>query len=255
MKIITWNCNMAFRKKADLILQYEPDILVLPECECIENLRFSDNPQKPSSALWFGNNKHKGLAILAYGGLKLTLIDNHQPDLQTIAPVRVTGGDFDFTLFAIWANNPNDPDGQYVEQVWKAIHHYDDLLLPKRTILAGDFNSNTIWDRKRRAGNHSNVVKYLEEKQIHSAYHLHHLQTQGKEQHPTFYLYRHSDKPYHLDYCFVSADIAVQLQNVEVGDHMFWSKYSDHVPLMVTFDSDNLSQKRNHPKKSKPVRQ
>jgi exonuclease III len=33
MKIITWNCNMAFRKKADWILQYEPDILIIPECE------------------------------------------------------------------------------------------------------------------------------------------------------------------------------------------------------------------------------
>ncbi|HQD10259.1 MAG TPA: hypothetical protein PLQ65_11385, partial [Flavihumibacter sp.] len=33
MKIITWNCNMAFRKKADLMLAQQPDILVVPECE------------------------------------------------------------------------------------------------------------------------------------------------------------------------------------------------------------------------------
>jgi hypothetical protein len=33
MKIITWNCNMAFRKKADLILAHKPDILIVPECE------------------------------------------------------------------------------------------------------------------------------------------------------------------------------------------------------------------------------
>ncbi len=33
----------------------------------------------------------------------------------------VSGGRFDFTLFAIWANNPHDRDGQYITQVWKAI--------------------------------------------------------------------------------------------------------------------------------------
>jgi exodeoxyribonuclease III len=159
MKIITWNCNMAFRKKAELMLAFGPDILVIQECECIEKLKFDTNTQKPSDILWFGNNRHKGMAVLAFGDIKLTVLDVHNSDLQMIVPVSVTGGGFDFNLFAVWANNPNDPDGQYVEQVWKAIHHYDSLLLSKRTMLAGDFNSNTIWDRKRRAGNHSNVVK------------------------------------------------------------------------------------------------
>ena len=236
MKIITWNCNMAFRKKADVILAYLPDVLIVPECECVERLVFSPDTQKPSDVLWFGTNQHKGLAILAYNNLKLTLLDEHNPELRMIVPISVTGGSFDFTLFAVWANNPNDPDGQYIEQVWKGIHYYDKLLSPERTVLAGDFNSNTIWDRKRRAGNHTNVVKYLADKGIHSAYHLHHKQTQGKEQHPTFYLYRHQNKPYHLDYCFVSDDIVKRMVSVEVGDHAFWCAYSDHVPLMVTID-------------------
>jgi len=227
---------MAFRKKADLILAYKPDILILQECECIEKLVFSSDTQKPNDKLWFGNNQHKGLAILSYGDLKLRVLDVHNQDLQMIVPISVTGNGYDFTLFAVWAFNPNDPDGRYVEQVWKAIHFYDDLLSSKSTILAGDFNSNTTWDRKRRAGNHSNVVKYLADKGIYSTYHLHHQQTQGKEQHPTFYLYRHQNKPYHLDYCFVSADMSERVSSVDIGDHEIWSKYSDHVPLMVTFD-------------------
>ena len=239
MKIITWNCNMAFRKKAELILAHKPDILVVQECECIEKLKFSDNNQIPSDILWFGNNKHKGMAVLSYGGLKLKVLDEHNPALQMIVPILVTGGLQDLTLFAVWAFNPNDPDGRYVEQVWKAIHHYDGLLSPKNTILTGDFNSNTIWDRKRRAGNHSNVVKYLEEKGIHSVYHLRHKQIQGKEQHPTFYLYRHQDKPYHMDYCFVSEDLASRVSAVEVGEHAFWCQYSDHVPLIVTIRIKN----------------
>jgi exodeoxyribonuclease III len=232
---------MAFRKKADLILAYQSDIVVVPECECPEKLVFGKDTPKPTNILWFGKNKHKGLGIFSYGDHRFKVLDDHNPDLQMIIPVEVTGGEFEFNLFAIWANNPNDPDGQYVEQVWKAIHHYDDLLTAKPAILTGDFNSNTIWDRPSRAGNHSSVVKYLAERDIISTYHLHHRQIQGEEHHPTFYLYRHKDKPYHLDYCFVSESIAKQIESVEIGEHEVWAKYSDHVPVVVTLkDITNL---------------
>lgn len=247
MKIITWNCNMAFRKKADVILAHQPDILIVQECECPEKLLFSKVTKKPTDVLWFGNNQHKGLAIFSYGNYKLKVMDGHKRDIQLIVPVYVTNGETNFNLFAVWAHNPNDPDGQYVEQVWKAIHHYDNLLLPGKTILAGDFNSNTIWDRTHRVGNHSDVVKRLEERGICSAYHLHHQQMQGQEAHPTFYLYRHQLKPYHLDYCFVSADLAEQIQSVEIGDYDFWKQYSDHVPLMVTFQGSGSDKFILHP--------
>ena len=236
MKIITWNCNMAFRNKAAFILAYKPDILVVPECEHPDKLKFNDDTPKPTAMLWFGSNSNKGLGIFSYSHFKFKLRRTHNESLKMIIPIAVTGGEYDFTLYAIWANNPADPDGQYVEQVWKAIHHYDKHLKNKQTILIGDFNSNTIWDRKYRAGNHSNVVKRLEEKGIVSCYHLHHKQTQGKEEHPTFYLYKHKDKPYHLDYCFVSKDMAAKIESVEIGEYDVWKKYSDHVPVMVTFE-------------------
>ncbi len=146
----------------------------------------------------------------------------------------MTGGEIDFTLFAIWANNPSDKDGQYIEQVWKALRYYDELLNAKSTLLVGDFNSNSIWDRKHRKSNHSNVVKLLEEKGIYSLYHTHHQQSQGTEAHATFYLYKHREKAYHIDYFFASADIVRQVLAVNVGDFDAWIKYSDHVPVMVT---------------------
>jgi exonuclease III len=235
MKIIIWNCNMAFRKKAECILALQPDIVIVPECEHPDKLKFSIGIKEPADMLWFGTNQHKGLGVFSYSKYRFRLLDLHKPALKMIVPIAVTGGQYDFTLYAIWANNPADKDGQYVEQIWKAIHHYHAELTGKPSILAGDFNSNTIWDRKRRAGNHSNVVKFLEEKKISSAYHLHHQQEQGKEKHPTYYLYRHADKPYHLDYCFASADLAKQIQSVEIGEYSYWSKYSDHVPVIVTF--------------------
>jgi len=136
MRIITWNCNMAFRKKADMILAYKPDILIVPECECPDKLIFSLNTQIPTDTLWFGTNRHKGLAVFSYGDLRFKVLDNHNQDLRMIIPINVTGGLFDFNLFAIWANNPTDPDGQYVEQVWKAIHHiYSRILLQNSLTL------------------------------------------------------------------------------------------------------------------------
>ncbi len=193
---------MAFRKKADFILSQKPDILIVPECERPDKLKFAATTQLPTDRLWFGSNLNKGLGIFSYSSYKFRVLRNHNPEFKMIIPIAVTGGDIDFTLFAVWANNPGDRDGQYVEQVWKAIHHYNRILKTKRTLLIGDFNSNTIWDRKYRAGNHSNVVKRLAIKGISSCYHLHYNQIQGKEMHPTLYLYRHRDKPYHLDYCF-----------------------------------------------------
>jgi exodeoxyribonuclease III len=226
---------MAFRKKAEFILIHKPDILIVPECECPDKLLFNENLPKPTDMLWFGTNQNKGLGIFSYSDSRFKLLDSHNPEFKMIIPIDVKGGQYDFTLYAIWANNPGDPDGHYIEQVWKAIKHYDKNLTNKKTMLVGDFNSNTIWDRKHRESNHSNVVQYLEGKGIFSTYHLYHKQSQGKEAHPTLYMYRHKDKPYHIDYCFVSADLAERIQSVEIGEYEFWMRYSDHVPVIVTF--------------------
>jgi hypothetical protein len=155
---------MAFRKKADLILAHKPDILVVPECEHPDKLKFNTDTALPADIFWHGTNLHKGLGVFSYSKYKFKLLDVHNPDFKNIVPLAVTGGKFDFTLFAIWANNPQDKDGQYVTQIWKAIHYYDSLLSNNRTILIGDFNSNTIWDKPRREGNHAALVAKLEAK-------------------------------------------------------------------------------------------
>jgi exonuclease III len=64
MKLISWNCNMAFRKKADAILRHRPDILILQECEHPSKINFDLHIKAPKSVLWFGNNPHKGMGIL-----------------------------------------------------------------------------------------------------------------------------------------------------------------------------------------------
>ncbi len=105
-----------------------------------------------------------------------------------------------------------------------------------KTILIGDFNSNTIWDNLPRKVNHSTVVTLLENNKIYSAYHKFFNQEQGQEAHKTLFMYRHQDKPYHIDYCFVSTDFAEKISDVKIGAYEDWTEYSDHSPLIVTFN-------------------
>jgi exodeoxyribonuclease III len=226
---------MAFRKKADFILAYKPDILIVPECEHPDKLKFTAGLPKPNDTLWFGTNQNKGLGIFSYGNFKLTRITTHNPEFQMIVPVVVTNGNLDFSLYAVWAKQSNRRN--YDEQIWQAIHYYDDNLTNKHTMLVGDFNSNTIWDKKHRESNHSNIVKRLEGKGIYSCYHSYYNQQHGKEQYPTLYMSRHKNRPYHIDYCFVSEDMLEKLLSVEVGNFDCWIPYSDHVPLIVTFNT------------------
>ena len=227
---------MAFRKKAELILQYEPDILIIPECEHPDKLKFPGSVKLPTDIVWYDDNPNKGLGIFSYGDFKLQLLPIHNPNLKTILPISVMGGAVEFTLFGIWANNPLDINNQFIEQIWKAIHYYDDLITHEKTILIGDFNSNTIWDRKHRKENHSAVVEILESRKVKSVYHHHFQHMQGKEEHATFHLYKHFDKPYHIDYCFASDDFISKLNSVEIGGYSDWKTYSDHLPLIVNFD-------------------
>ena len=164
------------------------------------------------------------------------LLSDFDPQFRYILPFRLTGHRQTFNLFAIWAmNNKEHYDARYIGQIWLAINHYADLLSTP-TVLVGDFNSNRIWDYKGRVGNHSDVVRKLADQNIQSIYHRHFGVEQGKEKHPTFFLQRKLNKPYHIDYCFASADIIQKVKNVEVGTYENWIAYSDHSPLIINFD-------------------
>ena len=216
MRLITWNCQGAFRKKADFILALQPDILVIQECEHPDKLKFSAETLKPDSVYWYSDGGKKGIGIFSYSNYKFELLPEFNPEFRYVLPIQVTGNGQTFTLLAVWAmDNKEKREARYIGQVWLAINHYKDLL-GSSTILIGDFNSNKIWDYKDRVGSHSDVVRYLASRDIHSVYHKHFNMEQGKEEHPTLYLYRNLEKPYHIDYCFASADLLEKVKQVEI---------------------------------------
>jgi exodeoxyribonuclease III len=236
MKLITWNCQGAFRKKTANILYHEPDILIIQECEHPDKLGFGTLSPKPKDYYWYGDSPHKGLGIYSYSDYRFELLSVFNPKFRYILPFRVTRNEQSFTLFAIWAmDNKVNYDARYIGQIWLAINYYANLL-GNSTILIGDFNSNKIWDYKDRVGNHSDVVRKLEEKKIISVYHRHFNASQGEEKHPTFFLQRNQNKPYHIDYCFASADITNKVNSVEIGTYENWKEYSDHSPLIINLD-------------------
>jgi len=171
MRLITWNSQGAFRKKADLILELQLDILVVQECEHPDKLKFNSTTPKPTDMFWYSDGGKKGIGIFSYSGYKFELLPCFNPEFRYVLPIRVSGNGHTFTFFAIWAmDNKENRNARYIGQVWFAINHYKDLL-GKSTILIGDFNSNKIWDYKDRVGSHSDVVQKLAENKIHSVYH------------------------------------------------------------------------------------
>ena len=55
----------------------------------------------------------------------------------------------------------------------------------------------------------------------------------GKEKHPTFYMYRKVEKPYHIDYCFASEEIMNNGFDFSTGEFKDWIELSDHTPITV----------------------
>ncbi len=234
MRIITWNCNMAFRKKWAKIMAFRPDILVLQECEHPSKYKASQEIPNINEFLWFGENEHKGVGILSFNNFHVKRARNYTPNFKYIIPIKVTG-EQKIDLFAIWAMPDKKKANSYVGQIWNALQFYK-ISTRKPTILIGDFNSNAQWDNSRKIGNHSQVVAFLRQKKIESIYHLKTGETPSEERKPTIYLLKKLNKPFHLDYCFASKKMINQETTIQIGSVKDWLEWSDHMPLII----DNL---------------
>ena len=225
MRLVTWNCCRGpAPSKLPVLAALAPSVSVIPECP---------QPVDTNSMLWFGNNPRQGIAVAASGPYRISPAETR--DVPPYAfPVQVTGPT-SFLLLAIWSQR--NPDFRYVRAVIRAVEIYRDLIVSQPTVIAGDFNSNTIWDYKRPpTQNHSGLVQQLTSLGLVSAYHHFFGEAQGAESRPTLYLHRDPGKPYHIDYCFIPQAWATTLRSVEVGTDEPWAKYSDHRPLVVDID-------------------
>jgi exonuclease III len=234
MKIVSWNCNMAFRKKAERVLNLKPDLLVIPECET--PTRLDSIASSPNHTIWIGDNLNKGLGVLSYSDLTLRLLDVYDSDIKYVAPIAVAGK-VNFTLLAVWAmDDKHQRDQRYIARVWIALHRYASLL-EDPVLIMGDFNWNKIWDHSRNLrGNLTQTVDYLRSRNIVSLYHSFFGEEFGRETFPTLYMYRKQSRPYHVDYAFASRSFRNNLNSFRVGVYENWIQSSDHMPLILVLD-------------------
>lgn len=235
LKIVTWNCNGAFRNKFEKLLELDADIYVIQECEdpsCCINQEYQ---LFAANSLWIGDNKHKGLGIFAKPGIHLEKLNwsNVYQDhsVKYFLPCSVNGS---FDLLAIWAHSNKSPTFGYIGQLWKYLQI--NLENMDQIILIGDLNSNAIWDKWDRWWNHSDVLNLLEKKGIKSIYHYFKNEKQGEETIPTFFHRKNIKTAYHIDYIFSSAETLEKLKYFEIGNSNDWLKVSDHFPLVSDFD-------------------
>ena len=235
MKIISWNCNGAFRKKFDYISILNADIYIIQECENPAESKDQKYQEWARNYIWIGDNKNKGLAIFAKPEVTLEKLDwtNQFKDhsVKHFLPCKINQN---FNLLAIWTHRNNSSNFGYIGQLWKYLQLNKDKL--NESILVGDFNSNTIWDQRDRWWNHSDVVNELKEIGIESFYHKFTNEVQGKETKPTLHFQRKLTRPYHIDYIFGSQKFSNRIINFEIGEFDRWIGISDHMPILCEID-------------------
>jgi len=232
LKIVSWNCNGAFRNKYHLLEEMQADILVIQECEdpSRSTLKYQE---WAGEYLWKGGNKNKGIGVFSRGRCVVEALNWSDDGLQLFLPCRV---DKRFNLLNIWTKHANSPNFRYIGQLWKYLQLHKNKLANDSVVLCGDLNSNTQWDEWDRWWNHSDVVRELEEMNIYSLYHRITGESQGKESSPTLYMHRKLEKPYHIDYAFVSASLMSQ-NHIEIARPHPWLNHSDHMPVLFTIGS------------------
>lgn len=104
------------------------------------------------------------------------------------------------------------------------------------TIVAGDFNSNSYWDREYKLKSHTAAVSRFRKLGLESACHQFFGHSQGAEPHPTLWFRKNKQNPYHVDYVFLSRQLLSKLKSVTVGDCDGWVASSDHSPVLVEID-------------------
>lgn len=229
MRLVTWNCNGALRRKLERLDALDADILVVQECEDPAQST-SEYQAWAGDHAWVGYGKNKGIGIFPRRGQSIEQLAWSNHGFELFLPARV-GGNVD--VVGVWTQQSTPAKFGYIGQFWHYLQAQKASLGPS-AIIAGDFNSNAIWDRRGRSWNHYDCVRELENLGFRSLYHHVNGENQGQETLPTFCLHRHAVKRYHIDFVFAHFDRLVgKAVDAQVGNVDDWLHVSDHMPITV----------------------
>lgn len=249
MKIVSWNCSGGFRKKYQKIQEIKPDIIIIQECENPEIYRKDFDSFTYKNFIWDGETKNKGIAVFTKNGNQinklnwnnsytLNIPDISSPslswnsnELRQFLPFSINN---EYFFLAVWTKGKENLIFGYIGQFWKYLLANKSEILDYKPFIIGDFNSNSIWDKKDRWWNHSEIISLLDKWNYKSLYHLFYSEKQGNETRPTFYLQRNLQKSYHIDYAFLPSDKA-ENSKIEICKFEDWIDLSDHIPIIIDF--------------------
>jgi exonuclease III len=218
---------MRFTPDANLILKYEPDVLIIQECEYLAPGDFSN-----FESHWIGQNRKKGLAILTKFQSKFESA-LHNEELFYFLPI--SSGDT--LIVGVWAFNSRAQ--KFGANARGFIREALEIYKPhignfKNVIVAGDFNNGPKWDRKGNQNNFSDINLELNNLGLRSAYHSFTEEYFGSERASTHFHKWDKAKGFHIDYIYSNFD---QINNVKVPDFDEWERISDHVPVIAEFEN------------------
>jgi exodeoxyribonuclease-3 len=236
MRIISWNCLSGFHRKWPALFTLKPDIAVIQEVTQKGLLEYLSGTFG-SRVEWFGEPGSKGIAVVATKGWAMRRLNYPDGGKSLFLPVELRKARHRLDLIAVWTKAvKNSHENSYIGQAYDYFTANRKMINTK-TIIVGDFNANSIWDKNCRRKTFTAVKDFLKDLGQESAYHHYFDERFGKESQSTFYLQKNLKKGYHIDYCFVSRYWRRKLNSVKIHKSGHWGRltHSDHRPLAIDF--------------------
>jgi endonuclease/exonuclease/phosphatase family metal-dependent hydrolase len=228
VKIVSWNANCKFRSKLSEVDALGWDILVVQECENPHDSKDIEYKDWAQNYFWVGGLEYKGLGLFMPVNLEAKLIGQNPMPNKYFITVQLSNG---IQLLAVWTQAGSQSSAGYIYQLWEYLKSNEAIFDWDNLIVVGDWNSNAIWDTKRRLGNHTDVCNLLSSKGLVSCYHAQDNIAHGEEVDPTFFMHRNPEKPYHIDYLFAPNRFVPDTERMEIGNKEQWLQLSDHLPI------------------------
>lgn len=238
VRIVTWNVAAGFANKVHRIAdELDADIAVVCEA-CNEGRLRKAGSTDFRSMDWIGRSQSRGLAVMGFGSWNTSMYESvWDQRLEWALPTKATGpARQSFNVIGCWAFNKrahHDPTDFQQSQGTQIPALYPSLVAGP-TVIAGDFNSNLIWDKPGKTTNWQQTLDAMDNIGLASAYHSFFGEDQGTETSPTHWWKRSTDTTFHIDYCFVPT--SWDITQVWVGGPEAWLRKgdgSDHAPLVV----------------------
>lgn len=236
MRILVWNLNMAAHKKIALLQQLAPDLAILPECAAPDVIVSKCPEFTFADAQWQKRSRYKGLGVFSFGEVRLTRARTFDLRYEVFLPLTVTGPRC-FNLLAVWSLNFHPTAGLSMPE---AVRFYRSFLSRREAVVAGDFNNSVFWDRPGKRTNFVGVANFLSKLGLASVYHTVTGESFAQERHSTLWFLKRPMQGYHIDYCFMPQTWFSRSVSVWVGQHKKRLAHSDHAPLVITVNSNDL---------------